>query len=317
MRLHRRRAGRMAGKGWSKRMKSFFSILLKGMALTLAIVCCHGGHHGICASQEDGEFHILATTFPVYLFTANVCVNAENVKVDLLIPAVSGCPHDYAPTPRDMRKLAKADVLVVNGYGLEDFLEKSLRNIAPGLDIINAGQDVPTLSAPGGVVNPHIFGAPREAAMMVENIGRMLAARNPKNADVYAANAAAYAEILKNLSARFESLGARATNRRIALEHDALQYLADNADLDIVALLEGNATAAAMAKLKKELDAARPALLAADAQYSDHSLETLARETGLPLATLNPCASGPENVPLDYYEAVMEQNLKILERHFD
>ena len=78
------------------------------------------------AAAAEPKVRVLATTFPVYLITRAVTQNSPDVQVDLLIPAQTGCPHDYALTPKDMQKLAKARIVVINGLGLEAFLEKPL-----------------------------------------------------------------------------------------------------------------------------------------------------------------------------------------------
>lgn len=299
-------------------MRKVASLLLKGLAsmAMAALVCCHGFHHGVCAEKEDKTRHVLATTFPVWQFAGNVLKGAKNVELELLVPASAGCPHDYAPSPADMRKLARADIIVMNGCGLEDFLDKAVKEIAPHAKIVDAGANI-TAIRENGHINPHIFAAPKEAAAMAENIGAALARLDPANADVYAANSRQWADKMGNLAKRFEEMGAKAKNRGIALEHDALAYLARNAALKIEAIVEGHASAANLARLRREFMNNPPALLAADSQFSDHSMETLAKETGLPLARLDPCASGPASAPLDYYEKTMENNLKTLAEYFD
>ena len=63
--------------------------------------------------------HVLATTYPVWQLARPLVAGLENVRLDLLIPAATGCPHDYAPTPADLTKVATADVILMNGLGLE------------------------------------------------------------------------------------------------------------------------------------------------------------------------------------------------------
>lgn len=272
----------------------------------------------VLAADQPKIFHILATTFPICQFTANICGNAPNVSLELLVPAAAGCPHDFAPSPADMRKLAGASVLVMNGAGLEDFLKRPLRNAGADVRLIDAGKGIRLLDdAARDHANPHIFAAPREAAMMVANIAAGLASADPANAALYEQNAAKYKAKLEKLGAAFAQVGAKAKNRGIALEHDALAYLAENAGLEILAIFENSSSAAALGRLQKELKDKKPALLAGDAQYSGRLLEMLSKDTGIPFAMLDPCASGPVDAPPDYYEKVMEKNLKTLEAYFD
>lgn len=273
---------------------------------------------GACHHVRCETFRVLASTFPVYQFTRNICANAANVEVRLLIPAAAGCPHDFALKPADIQKLASADVLVINGAGLEEFLAKPLEGLEKRPQILDAGVNVPVLDDGGAHehVNSHIFASPANAGLMAANIAAKLSELNPQNRDIYTQNCAAFTSALSELSQKFKTIGAKAKNRGIALEHDALAYLAVNAGLDIIAIFENSLSASALAVLQLTLTAKKPALLAGDSQYPDRLLRTLAQETGLPFVQLDPCSSGPENAPLDYYQTVMQKNLELLEKFF-
>lgn len=284
-------------------------ILLLFVAIFLVSAC----HHGHCAEKQ---VNILAATFPVWLFTANICQDIPDVRLELLIPASAGCPHDFALRPSDMQKLSRAQILVINGAGLEEFLTKPLDGLEHKPAIIDAGVGLPLLDGHGSI-NPHVFAAPGEAAKMVEQIGKRLAELDPPHAGKYLENAQTYGNKLANLSAAFQKVGAKAANPRIAIEHDALAYLVTNAGLVIVAELEPGSSPAVMARIRAVLTQNKPGLLAGDAQYADRVLKTLADELQLPFAVLDPCASGPESAPPDYYESTMKENLRILEKYFE
>lgn len=275
----------------------------------------------LAQAAEKTAFRILASTFPVYLFSLNLANGIAGVEVQLLVPAEAGCPHDFALKPADMAKLAKADALVINGDGLEEFLDKMLAQHT-GLQVIDAGVNVPALPAAVSDhghehANPHIFAAPAPAAVMCNNIADGLAKLNPENASAYKNNATRYISQLIALDERFATIGAMAQNKKVAIGHDALAYLMANAGLDVIAVMENNDSVARLAALKKEFLENRPVLLAGDAQYSDRLLKTVSAETGVPYALLNTCASGPASPPLDFYQQQMESNLKILEQYFE
>ena len=90
-------------------MKTFFTFLV---CLVLALASPAGA-----AARE-----ITASVFPVWLLLREVARDVPGVNLSLLLPPGTGCPHDYAMTVQDRRALARADVLVVNGLGLESFL---------------------------------------------------------------------------------------------------------------------------------------------------------------------------------------------------
>ncbi|MFT4302634.1 MAG: zinc ABC transporter substrate-binding protein [Desulfovibrio sp.] len=134
--------------------KSIFTVFRHGAAAALIAVSLAGlglfAPQGVSAASNQGTLRILATTYPVYLLARNVVQNRPGAQVDLLIPAQTGCPHDYALTPKDMQKLAQADVLLLNGLGLDDFMQKALPNAKPGLVVVDSSTGItPVMEADG------------------------------------------------------------------------------------------------------------------------------------------------------------------------
>ncbi len=282
---------------------------------------------------QRAELRVLATTFPVYLFTRNVAQSRPYVRVELLVPAQNGCPHDFAPSPHDLQKLAQAQVLVMNGLGLEDFLAAPLKKINATVTIIDSSAGIDPLPPPQGMspsshaghdhgaVNPHLFAGPQQAAAMVYNIAKGLARVDPEGAAAYRASAEAYAARLLSVGRRLAAVGAGASRKGIVLQHDALAYLAHDAGLDVMDVIQESEdvqpSAARIMALVQRIRAEKPVLIASEPQYSDKPALTLARETGVPTASLDPVASGPADAPLSYYEAIMAANCQTLERYFD
>ena len=278
---------------------------------------------------------ILAATFPVYLFTQNVTAGSEAVTVDLMIPAGLGCPHDYALSPQDMKKLAAADALVINGLGLEEFLGAPLKQANPNIRVIDGGAGVGDLlhyeddedddhghghahhdGEDAEAVNPHLFASPRMAALQAAAIARQLGELLPAERDRFAQNAAAYAAKLEALAQDFADLGARLAKRRIVTHHGVFDYLARDMGLEVAATVAAHPglepSAAEALALARTIRAEGVAAIFTEPQYPDKTAQTLAKESGVPLAALDPAASGPDNPPLDHYERVMRSNIKIL-----
>ncbi len=304
------------------------------------------------AAAGQGKLRILATTYPVYLLARNVVQSNPGAQVDLLIPAQTGCPHDYALTPKDMQKLAQADVLLLNGLGLDDFMLKALPNAKPGLVVVDSSAGITPLKEDNahedgdedhdghdhaarhgheesghghhhdhGGVNPHAFASPRLAAVMVKNMAQGLAKADPQNAASYESNASAYEKVLSGLSDRLAALGNKAPNKGIALMHDALSYMARDGGLEVVAVIQededAQPSAGRLITVAKILREHKPALIASEPQYSDKAVQTLAREVGIPAAQLDSLASGPASPSLDHYEKTMNNNINILEKYFE
>ena len=331
--------------------------------------------------QGQGSLRVLATTYPIYLLARNVAQAQPHIQVDLLIPAQTGCPHDYALSPGDMKKLAAADVLLLNGLGLDDFLQKALPVAKPGLVVVDSSEGITplrlagagagagagpehavgghaepehTVAGPGprnhtdqsahgrgaeeqghehdrshardhahqhGGLNPHAFTSPVQASIMVNNMARGLAKADPQNAAAYEAAARSYAGILHDLGRRLKDLGGKAANKDIVLMHDALAYMARDAGLEVIAVIQENEdaqpSAARLVQMARALREHRPALIISEPQYTDKPVQALARETGVPAVSLDSLASGPASPPLDYYEKTMSNNLDSLEKHLE
>lgn len=319
---------------------------MRGLRLSFFLVCCLLGVLGVAPAHGREPVRILASTFPVFLMTRNVTEGVDAARVDIMLPPGMGCPHDYALTPKDMRKLAGADIFVVNGLGLEDFLGEPLKKANAALRIVDASAGV---TAAGkvltekddeetehdehagheghdhdahdhGGVNPHIFASPRMAALMVTSVADQLAALDPAGAKAYAANAERYAARLNALADDLSRLGGRAKNRRIAAPVEVFDYFARDAGLDIAVTFHAHAgeegSAAEMLATVKRAKDARVAVLVTEPHYAKLG-GRLALEADVPWMTLYPMDIGPSDVepravPLDCYEQGMRRNLDTL-----
>src|SRR5436305_6835581 len=84
------------------------------------------GSFGLSAPGAEGhKLRVLTSFLPVYCFTANVA--GDLAEVENLLPA-NVEPHDYQFSWKDLQKLSHADLIVINGLGLEKWLEKVVQN---------------------------------------------------------------------------------------------------------------------------------------------------------------------------------------------
>ena len=111
------------------------------------------------------------------------------------------------------------------------------------------------------------------------------------------------------------ALGRTLKNNRIVEPHGVFDYLARDMGLEVVAVLRPHGqepSAAEMLELVRTLRAKQAGAIFTEPQYPAKVGAALARETGLPTATLDPVATGPDEAPLDYYETAMRQNMEVL-----
>jgi ABC-type Zn uptake system ZnuABC Zn-binding protein ZnuA len=156
------------------------------------------------------------------------------------------------------------------------------------------------------------------AARMVENIAAALIRHDQANADIYRKNADAYKNQLVKLSGEFSAASGTFKSRRIVTHHAVFDYLARDTGLEIVAVIQEDPgqepSAAEMLRLVQLIKRTGAAAVFTEPQYPSRVGETIAREAGIPLAVLDPVASGPAGAPPDYYQTVMRRNLDTLKR---
>lgn len=292
---------------------------------SLALIACLSVLMCASAAWAGGKpLMVLCTTFPMYQFTRNIAQGHAGVQVELLLPAQLGCPHDYVVTPQDMRKLARADVLVVNGLGLEEFLGAPLKRANPRLRVIESAQGITAILRYGAGAapahdrgdNPHLFVSPRMAALLVRNIAEALQRIDPAGAGLYERNASAYAARLNQLADECVVVGRRLASNRIVTQHGAFDYLARDMGLTVVAVVSEHAepSAAQILELVRTIRRTKAGAVFTEPQYPVRIGQTIAREAGIRAAELDPAATGPADAGLDYYETIMRRNLATLEQ---
>ena len=93
-------------------------------------------------SSTAGSRRILVSTFPIYQIVRNIIDGRQGQDIELMLPSQMGCPHDYVLTPQDMEKLVKADVLVINGLGLEEFLGAPFKKANPTIKVFDSSSGI-------------------------------------------------------------------------------------------------------------------------------------------------------------------------------
>ncbi len=269
------------------------------------------------ARAPAAELRVLASFLPMYLFTVNVVGNTPGVSVDLMLPASLGCPHDYALTPGDMRKIAAADLFIANGYGMEEFLGAPVRKANPRIRVVETAAGVPPIRGGNGErggPNPHTWVSPRNAVLQVRNIEKALEEARPRDAAAFRRNADAYAARLSALAAEVDAAAGRFRNRSIVTFHDVFDYFARDAGITIVGRIEEVAgqepSAGEVGRLIRVIREKRAAGVFSEPQYPRRLAEMIAREAKVPVRELDPVSSG-STAPTTY-EDVMRKNLRTL-----
>jgi ABC-type Zn uptake system ZnuABC Zn-binding protein ZnuA len=167
------------------------NVIFVGLLLIIASVILMG-----CAAQppvQSGGFKVLA----VENFLADVAQNVagNRVKIDSLIP-IGLDPHSFEPTPQDVARIADCDVLIVNGAGVESWLNSVLDNAGGKRIVVVASMGLksrtPRIGELVEINDPHFWLDPTKMVTYVENIRIGLSQADPEGASQYSKNAAAY-----------------------------------------------------------------------------------------------------------------------------
>lgn len=197
--------------------------------------------------------------------------------------------HGYEPTPQDIVKAQRADLVLWNGLNLERWFERFFGNL----------RDVPSAVLTEGIVpigieegpyrgrpNPHAWMSPGNAVIYVENIRKALVRIDPANAAVYDANARAYAAKFAALeeTVRAELARLPANQRWLVTSEGAFPYLARSFGLQELFLWAVNADQQGTPQqVQKVIDAVRRhriPVVFSESTVSDKPIRQVGRETG-------------------------------------
>lgn len=292
------------------------------MKKLLAAACTLGLLLSACsapaASQrsDDGKLHVLATTYPVYLFTTAVTEGVDNVEVSLLVNQQTSCLHDYTLTVNDMKAIEGADVIIMNGAGLEDFMDDALAaSDAPVIDCSEGIDLLPALGHEGHdhdtEYDPHIWMAEENASIMLETISSGLSGLDAANQETYASNAAQAQDALGYDPAVLEQLA----GKPLITFHNGFQYFAQATGLDLLKSIEeeegSEASAAEIQEIVSLIEEYDIPAIFTEVNGSDATAQAISRETGCAVYQLNMIMSG-DGTGIQPYLDAMNANLKTI-----
>jgi zinc/manganese transport system substrate-binding protein len=236
-----------------------------------------------------------------------------------------GDAHTFEPTPADASKLAQADLVVVNGLGLESWMERLLASAEYKGPIAIASEGIKTRTmveeqannaTPETVTDPHAWQDLRNGEIYVRNIAAALSKMDPANAAAYEANAKRYAAELATLDreVRAEIAAVPEGKRRVITSHDAFGYFGAAYGIEFLApeglSTEAEPTAGDLARLVLQMKAEHIRALFVENITDPRMVETISRETGAPLGgALFSDALSPSDGPAPTYVAMFKNNV--------
>lgn len=208
------------------------------LCLILAITAVLGS--GICIFAGDimggnkrpednlSEKSVVTSFYPVYIMALNLTDGVEGISLVNLAQNHGGCLHDYQLTTENMRLLEDASLFIVNGGGMESFLEDVAEN-NKNLEIIYCNKGI---SGDNHEENAHYWMNPSLYIQQVEYLSKMLSLWDPAHTAEYENNKNAYCKKINELSDRMDNELAYLSGTHIISFHEAFHYLADRLSIN-------------------------------------------------------------------------------------
>ena len=239
---------------------------------------------------------------PIYDFATRIC-EGTGVRITRLITENVSCLHDYTLQTSQMRAIESAELVLINGAGLEDFMEDALEK-ASAVAEASHGLELESGNAHehdhdhGHVQkeDPHIWLSPKNAKIMADNICRGLSSYYPQWEPQFQRNLQILLTELDALQAYGEEKLASLSCRNLITFHDGFTYLAESFDLHIVKAIEEESGSEASAKeLVEMIELVQEHQLTAiftETNGSVSAAEIIASETGIPIYALDMAMAG-------------------------
>ena len=302
-------------------MKKSILIVLLSALLTLP-ACAPAGEAG-------ARLTVVCTTYPIYLFASSLTEGVEGVAVERLDTGSTSCLHDYTLSMADMKKLERADVIALNGAGLEEFLEDALAtsdaaviDCSMGVELLENlshhhdedGED----GHDHGHWDPHYWMDPANARIMAANMRNNMVLLDTDHAAEYESNAVRTEKILLHVEEETRTLVEKYPLQGVPgliTFHDGFQYFAKAFHLPLLASIEEEAGSEASAheiveitQLVRAYDV--PAIFT-EVNGSDATANAIRRETGCRVDRLTMLMDGPDS-DLETYCSGITGNLEAI-----
>ena len=281
--------------------------------------------------NDDSKLQVISSFNPLHEFSQ--IVGQEKVDTILLVP-VGVEPHDWEPTIKDVQRMQKSDLIVINGIGFESWVDDLIENDYQGI-IVNTSNGIELNSSEeeheeegheeeqheeegqedehGHLEgDPHIWLNPLHAKIQVQNIANAFANSDSTNSEFYLANAEKYNKKLDSLDSKIRTELSGCKHDFIAF-HDAFSYFADEYDLNqhtIIATTNshGEVTAKTLENVISTARELNIKVIFSEETVNTKTSQIIANEIGGKVLVLSPL----EIVSEDNYISKMTQNLENL-----
>ena len=281
-------------------LENYFQvILMRTKAILLAVIMVLTLLPG-CSKTETAQ--VAATTLPVYQFATVLC-EGTGISVTRLVTESVSCLHDYSLNVSQVRSVESAQVVILSGAGLEEFMEDLLTNAQ---SVIDSSQCIPLLTCDDQhqehdghhhhEADAHIWLSPANAKIMASNICAGLCDQFPAYANAFQANLTTLHQRLDDLQTYGDTQFQNLTCRELLTFHDGFAYFAQAFDLTILEAIEeesgSEASAQELIHLIELVNQHNLPAIFTECNGSVSAADIIARETGASAFALDMAMAG-------------------------
>lgn len=249
-------------------------------------------------------------------------VGGDRVNVTTLVGPDSDV-HVYTPAPADAKRVADAQLVIVNGLGLEGWLPRLAQSSGSKATIVTASAGIAPLKL-GSAADPHAWQSVPNAKIYVADIANALAAADPNDAELFRTQAKAYLEKLEALDREVREAVAKipAERRKVISTHNAFGYFTAEYGVQFVApqgvSTETEPSARDVASIIGQIKAQRIPAVFLENISDDRLIRRIAAETGAKVGgTLISDGLTGEKGPAPTYIDMVRHNIKALTSALD
>lgn len=264
-------------------------------------------------NMENEKVKIVTSFYPMYIIAENLTEGAANVELVNMADVNVGCLHDYTLTTADMKKVENADIFILNGLGMESFIDKIIES-NENMKVIDSSDNISNLISDEDETNAHIWTSIENYIIQVENICEGLKINNPENAEVYENNKNKYIEKLNSLKEEYLDELSDLKGRKAVVLNEAFEYMGEELGIEMITIKTDHEESTLSAEMLKDtinkMKENQIDMIIIDKNDNKSNAENIANETGAKIYELNSGLTG--SLDKNAYLDALRENLDIL-----
>lgn len=253
---------------------------------------------------------IVTSFYPMYIASLNLVQGIDEIELQNLTSNSTGCVHDYTLTPQEMMNLSNATAIVVNGSGMEGFLNDVISNYS-SLTVIDTSIGVEVVQEEKHGINSHTFVSIDNYIIQVQNIYNGLVEILPEYTEKLTINKDKYITELNALKEYGNNKLQSFNGTDVVAIHESFEYFAKDFELNVIAVIEEEEGTAASATdvvaVINEINSKNVKAIITETDSATNTAKTISRETGAKLIEFNPGLTGENE--MDAYTKIYRENI--------